>query len=116
MTALSVALFVVALPWLLWYAYILVMGLYRVHLCGELRGVPRALAWPAVVVGFCMDWLANCTVAWLWFRDPPRELGELVTARLARYIRGPAGWRQRQAQWICDHLLDPFDPSGDHCK
>lgn len=100
-------------PWLLWAAYVLVMGIYRAHLDKRLTTVTKILAAPWVVIGYALDVLVNVTVASLVFWEPPWEL--LVTTRLQRHIDARYGWRHRRAQWICDHLLDPFDPTGNHC-
>lgn len=99
--------------WAGWGLYVLTMGLYRAHLQGRLDGMARILALPFVVVALVVDTLANLSIASLVFLDPPREL--LVTDRLLRYMRKDDGWRRDVAMWICDNLLDPFDPSGNHC-
>lgn len=99
--------------WLFWYVYILVMGLYRAHLGGRLNKLTYALAAPALVVGYAMDVVANLTVASALFLEWPREL--LVTSRLQRHNRGGSGWRKHLADWICTHLLDYFDHTGNHC-
>lgn len=99
--------------WALWYFYILVMGLYRAHLTNRLSVVQLILAAPALIVGYLMDVVANLTVACLLFKDIPREW--LLTNRLKRYKKDDDGWRRDWAEWICTNLLDPFDPTGDHC-
>lgn len=100
--------------WVFWGLYVLVMGLYRAHLDHRLTPVTTVLGLPFVVVGFVVDVLANITLASIAFFEVPREW--LVTDRLQRHIRTPtSAWRTRLASWICDHLLDVFDPSGDHC-
>lgn len=98
---------------LFWYAYILVMGLYRANLADRLNNFTFALALPALMLGLLMDFLANVFIASVIFLEPPREL--LVTARLQRYMKGPVNWRRDRASWICTNLLDYFDPSGKHC-
>ena len=98
-----------------WVAYIAVMGAYRAHLSGRLVGVQRALAVPLVAIGFALDIIAQYTLATVLFADLPARREHLVTDRLQRYMRSPETWRGRVAQYICDNLLDPFDPSGDHC-
>lgn len=115
-SALHTAVALVLYLWALWYVYILVMGLYRAHLDKKLTRWTYAMAVPALFVGYLMDWLANWVIASFVFAEPPDTFLELVTDRLQRYMRGPAGWRQRRAQWVCDHLLDYFDPRGSHCK
>jgi hypothetical protein len=106
---LATALFL----WLFWYAYILVMGLYRAHLAKRLTPFTYALALPALAIGYLMDVFANVTIASVAFLEPPREW--LVTDRLQRHMHKSKGWRFWLAKYICDHLLDVFDPSGDHC-
>jgi len=102
--------------YVLWGMFVLVMGFYRAKLDGRLVGVTKWLAYPFVGVGYVLDWVANIVVATLYFRELPLKPGEVVTTRLIRYIRGPDGWRKTHANWICDNLLDPFDPSpGGHC-
>ena len=109
-TALSVVLFL----WAFWGLYVLVMGLYRAHLARRLNRFTTVLGLPFVIAGFSVDVLANITVASIVFVEWPREW--LVTDRLQRHIRTPqSAWRTRLASIICDHLLDVFDPSGDHC-
>lgn len=93
--------------------YVLVMGIYRAHLSHRLKGLVLVLSLPLVAIGYLMDVIANLTVASLLFLEPPREL--LVTSRLQRYVALEQGWRFRIADWICNHLLDVFDPSGNHC-
>lgn len=116
MTYLYAALSPVIFLILLWYAYILVMGLYRAHLMGRLHGLAKWLAYPAVIVGWLMDWLANVVIASVVFAEPPARWNELVTDRLSRYVRGPMGRRRTLALWVCVHLLDYIDPTGTHCK
>lgn len=98
--------------WAFWYAYILVMGLYRAFLAKRLTPLTTALGLPALIVGGAMDVFCNLTIAIVVFRDPPQEW--LVTARLKRY-QEEGGWRQKWADWICTNLLDPFDPNNNHC-
>lgn len=96
-----------------WYAYILVMGLYRAHLDDRLNKFTFTLALPALAVGYVMDIITNIFIASFIFLEPPKEL--LVTTRLQRYIKGPVTWRRDRAMWVCHTLLDYFDPSGKHC-
>jgi len=113
MKALTVAAYTLAFLWAFWAMYVLVMGIYRAHLAKRLTAVTLCLSAPFIVLGYLMDVIANLTVASLVFLEPPREL--LVTARLQRYVASGQGWRFTIADWICNHLLDVFDPSGNHC-
>lgn len=113
-----VIVYAVLYVYLCWLVYILVMGLYRAHLSGRL---PKSspLYWaalPVVIVGYVMDALLQL-LATVPFLDAPRYMQRewLLTDRLQRYMAGHDHWRKRVADWICTHMLDPFDARGDHC-
>jgi hypothetical protein len=108
-----VLLSVLAYLYAFWCVYVLVMGIYRAHLSHRLVGLNKVLAMPVVALGYLMDVIANVVVAPVVFLDRPREW--LVTTRLLRYKRTDTGWRCRLATIICDSILDPFDPTDDHC-
>ncbi|MCX8003431.1 MAG: hypothetical protein N2688_00495 [Burkholderiaceae bacterium] len=114
---LTTAALALAYCYVVWLLYVLVMGFYRAHLAGRLHpGTVRFwLAAPVVVVGYLADIVLQWTVGTVLFADLPRPGENLLTARLKRYMRGRDHWRRRWAEWICTHLLDPFDPKGDHC-
>lgn len=116
MSALQAFLAALAAPllymFLFWGLYVLVMGLYRAKLDGRLSRSARILGAPYLLVGYAMDVFCQMTLATALFMEWPREL--LVTARLKRHLAG-SGWRYEIAKWMCDALLDPFDPTGAHC-
>ena len=89
------------------------MGVYRAHLARRLTPMTYTLAMPVVAIGYLMDVASNLTLASLFFLELPREW--LVTSRLIRLSRGQDGWRRRLATSIFEHMLDVFDPTGDHC-
>ncbi|ASJ79182.1 hypothetical protein P26059A_0030 [Curvibacter phage P26059A] len=97
------------------YLYVLVMGIYRVHLQDRLKGFLFVLCVPAVVVGLLFDVFANLFIATFVFWQLPREW--LVTTRLTKIKSNPLEhWKRRYiAQYVCEHILDVFDPNGDHC-
>ncbi len=80
---------VAAYLYVFWLLYVCVMGLYRANLAGRLTGAVKWLAYPVVIVGVLVDWWANWTIAALVFLEWLRDIDELVTGRLARYIEGP---------------------------
>jgi hypothetical protein len=103
-----------------WIFYLAVMNLKRQR--DKDRAAFDAMHWfvkwnsyAVLLAGLVMDAALHFLVGTLLFLDPPREM--LLTARLKRYhkARYKGTWRGRLADWMCDHLLDPFDPSGDHC-
>ena len=116
MNALHAAAFSLIYAYGFWMLYVLIMGFYRAHLDRRLNGLTRGLALPTVVVGYAVDLVANYTFATLWFLELPWRPLELVTDRLTRYINGPDGRAKRHAVWVCETLLDPFDPTNKHCK
>jgi hypothetical protein len=108
-----IALYVAAYLWLFWYAFVLVMGLYRAHLDKRLTPVTYVLASPAVLVGVVMDVFANIFIATFVFWEIPTEW--LVTQRLIR-LKRYNDWRGVVARYVCSDLLDPLDPTGSHCE
>jgi hypothetical protein len=110
----TIALTLAAL-WLFWLLYVFTMGLYRAMLSGRLKGLSLVMCAPVVAVAFIVDLVMQFTVFAIVFAEVPRDW--LVTHRLRRYMRDlpPAHWRRRWADYLCRHLLDPFDPTGAHC-
>jgi hypothetical protein len=106
-------IYALAYLWAFWLLYVLVMGFYRAKLAGRLKGLTLVMALPIVAIGLLVDLVANYTIATLVFADLPRE--RLVTDRLRRYIATGSGWRYTLADAVCNRLLDPFDPDGNHC-
>lgn len=97
------------------YLYILTMGIYRAHLSKRLTGLNKVLCYPIVILAVIVDVVAQYTIATLFFLDLPDSGERLVTARLQRYVASGKGKRYLIASYICDNLLDPFDPTGEHC-
>lgn len=99
--------------WIFWGFFVLVMGLYRAHLDKRLTVYTYILSAPFLLVGYALDIFANLVIATIIFMELPKEL--LVTDRLTRYNGGTYGWRSNVAKFVCEELLDVFDPSGMHC-
>jgi hypothetical protein len=100
--------------WVFWGLFVLVMGLYRVHLKKKLTGIRFALAFPWIIIGYSVDILSNIFIATIFFWELPKEL--LVTTRLTRWKHTEKDTRQkRMSIYICVNLLDEFDPTGSHC-
>lgn len=106
-------LFAPVVLWGLWGLYVLIMGLYRARLANRLTRASLVLGAPYIALGYLVDFAVNVTIASLVFVELPREL--LVTNRLMRHQLSGTGWRRNLSMWICDNLLDEFDPSGNHC-
>ena len=95
-----------------WVLYLAVMNLARYR--DRMHPVAKAHAYALLGFALAVDLVLTVVVGTLLFLDWPREL--TLTARLKRYHAEAAGtWRDSVARWICQHLLDQFDPDGDHC-
>lgn len=103
-------------PYTLWLLYIVVMGLHRARLGRRLGKVATVLGLPFLIIGVVLDVMVNVAVATPLLWERPRWKEWTVSARLSRHLAASEDtWRKGVAQWICEHLLDPFDPSGMHC-
>jgi len=111
--SLAIPLGIILYVWVFWAGYVLIMGIYRAKLANRLTPVTLVLSAPFVILGFCIDVIANLVIAPIVFLDLPKEL--LVTTRLQRYIKENTDWRHSIAAYVCDNLLDVFDPTGNHC-
>lgn len=98
----------------LWILYLAVMNLQKARDNHRLSKLAYYLGLPALWLGLLLDFLTNMTVMTVLMLEFPREL--LVTARVIRHKWDGEGYRQKLAAWLCDNLLDPFDPTGCHCK
>lgn len=116
-----------------WYLYALVMGFYRAYLNKRLKGLPLIMAYPAVLAGLVFDVFIQLTIFSVVFTRPAKvvvrwhstkhldlpylDIEWLLTTRLQRYLveLDPSNYRYRLTKWMCDHWLDPLDPTGSHC-
>jgi hypothetical protein len=94
-----------------WVMYIAIMSLAKVR--DRLHPFAKFNAYFIILpVGYVLDATLNL-IACVVFLRPPRDW--LLTGTLKRMINTETGYREWLASWICTHLLDQFDPSGDHC-
>lgn len=107
------AVLLACLLWGFWGLFVLIMGLYRAFLNKRLGTASRILGAPFLLAGASLDVLCNMTLASLLFLEAPHEW--TVSQRFSRYISSDSGWRKDVASWVCNNLLDPFDPTGKHC-
>lgn len=97
-----------------WLLFLAIMSLARARDAGTLSKPVLLLAEVVLAIGYLCDFLLNMTVGTILFMEVPREY--LLSPRVARLQRAGSGYRQAVAAWICHNLLDPFDPSGCHCR
>lgn len=103
----------VILMYALWFCYLAITNLRRAQKENKLHRNVYRLALPGIAIGFILDFIVNIFILTIWMLDPPREA--FVTGRMSRYKRLGKGWRYRVAVWVCENMLDVFDPSGCHC-
>lgn len=90
------------------------MNLIRAKESGKLSRPALILGYPILIVGYILDILMNATFVSLLVMDLPREL--TVSSHLCRLSRDGNRWQRTVSTFICEQLLDAFDPSGKHCK
>jgi hypothetical protein len=71
------------------------------------------LASGVVMTAVLFDALINLTICTVIFLDWPHEW--LLSQRLKRYHLTDFNWRGQMAGWICENILNPFDPNKSHC-
>lgn len=109
-----IILTLIAYFYLCWILYVVIMGTYRAHLTDRLTGFNRYMSIPIVVLGIVFDIIGNLILATIIFMDVPREW--MFTDRLKRYKNSDKLTRRSKiATYICDNILDPFDPRNNHC-
>lgn len=113
MTAVWIAIGLVASIPVTWGLYLSVMHLKSARDSGRLTMAAKLLGYPWLAVGYVIDVSFNAVVGTLLFLEPPREM--LFTSRVSR-LNDSECWRGKLARWICAELLDPFDPDGRHCR
>lgn len=96
----------IAALYLLWVLYVFVMSVKQRW--ADLPMASKILGAPVALVGYALDVAINWSIAVVVFMDLPHE--KTLTERLHRYTDG---WRHTVARFICQHLLNPFDP--EHC-
>ena len=114
---MNVILFYAALIYLTWLFFLAIMALKSARDNHKLTRASTVLAYPLLVVGWCLDFSLNMAATPV-FLDFPQEW--LLTIRCDRYLSivNPTGldkYRQRFARLLCQNLLDPFQ-SGGHCR
>lgn len=97
-----------------WMLFLAIMTLERARDAHAISVPVKVLGSAILFIGYLCDFLLNLVIGTLLFMEFPREA--LLSPRVARLQKGEDGYRKTVAAWICANLLDPFDPSGCHCK
>lgn len=109
---ITLVILLLALPWLLWGCYVIVMGLKRAREAGTLTKAQMVFGYPYLAIGYVLDFFANVLWASVVFKERPHEW--TVSSRLWRLSNGPPGWRKDRAMLLRVQLLDSIDPDGVH--
>lgn len=108
-------LIVWALVALTWALFICSMQLkYNRH---RLHPIAKFHAYILAGITILLDAVINI-IASIPLLEPPRwDLGEFLLSPRLRRMRDDHGstWRGLVASWLCEHMLNQFDRSGDHC-
>lgn len=104
--------FISTLPFL-WLLFLALMSVAAAKDRKALSLPVKIMVYPVLYLAVALDVLFNLTWGTILFLDVPQEW--MFTARITRLGRD-FEWRGAVARWICRKFLDPFDPSGSHCK
>ena len=87
------------------------------HFKDKLHPVAKAHAYLIGGVMVALDFVVNILISIPLLELPRWDQEEfLLSPRLKRWNRKESNeWRTKVAAWICEHLLNQFDHSGDHC-
>lgn len=113
------ALLSILILWVLvvvtWVLYICAMQL-KYHR-KELYPVVRFHAYILAGVTILLDVVVNVIVSIPLLESPRWDLGEFLLSPRLQRLRNEQGetWRGAMAAWLCEHMLNQFDRSGDHC-
>lgn len=108
-------LYTVTYLWIFWALYVIVMGAYRTYLAKRLTLATKFLSIPFIIIGVIIDVFTQYTLATIFFFDLPVKKEYTLTKRLSRYVSLKEGWRYKTAIYVCDNILDIFDPTDNHC-
>lgn len=106
-------LLIVLAVYALWVFFLACMALERARDEGRLSKWGLGFGLVVLWVGYGLDVVINLTVCTVVFVELPREW--TVSSRVSRLEAG-TGYRKVVAVWVCQNLLNPFDPSGKHCE
>ena len=90
--------------------------LRRRHQLREKLGPAYFIIVGIVLGGIVLDAVFQWIIAPAIFLGFTKDI--LFTGRMQRYReeeKYKGTWRMRAADWICENLLNPYDPSGKHC-
>jgi hypothetical protein len=93
-----------------WIFYLMAMSLIPHR--DNMHPIAKVHGYILVGIGLILDAFLNIVIATVILLQFPRQF--LLTQRLKYNIKR-GGWRGKVSAWVCEHLLDQFDPKGRHC-
>lgn len=111
--------------WLILTIWILVVVTWALYICSmqlkhhkqDLHPIAKFHAY--ILAGFtiALDFVLNIIASVPLLELPRWDLEEFLLSPRLKRIRENQGdtWRGSVASWICEHMLNQFDRSGDHC-
>jgi len=113
--ALWLILVVWAMAVMTWALYICSMQL-KYHK-QNLYPVARFHAYILAAATIVLDAIINIFASIPLLELPRWDLGEFLLSPRLRRMRDDESdtWRGLVASWLCEHMLNQFDRSGDHC-
>jgi hypothetical protein len=102
--------------WAFYMGFALSISVYRQWLKGTLNLLNKVMFAPVLVCFYLLDVVLNWSVLLLVFGAPPPGC-RTISERLHFYVSHPfcTTFQMDCAQFICDKLLNPIDPTGNHC-
>lgn len=100
--------------YLFYVGFALAISIYRLWLKGCLNLFNKLLFAPVLVAFFALDVLLNYTLFLLLFGLPGKG-DYTISQRLETYRVRASGFKRTVADFVCQKLLNPIDPTGTHC-
>lgn len=108
--------FVLAYLVVFYYLFIFAMGVYRAWLAKRLSKLQLVLLSPPILILAVIDVVFNYTIGSAIFRCFPPAKNWTLSQRLKTYnTQTTDDWKKKVANYVCENMLDIFDPTGDHC-
>ena len=97
-----------------YYGFALCIGVYRRWVQGSLNVWNKVAFCLPILVFATLDVVLNYTVVSIVMGLPPK--GDYsISDRFETYHKTDEGWKTTVATFVCEKLLNPIDPTGNHC-
>jgi hypothetical protein len=97
-----------------YYAFAACIVAYRRYQQKALNTLNIIFFFPAILVFGVIDVAINWTVLFLIMGKSPNNL-LTISDRFQFYHNNASGWKTTVATFVCEKLLNPIDPTGNHC-